>query len=366
IFFIALGLYLSVLGGRAKLNLPYRIVPHTSGTPTEPGDILFIGDTQVLAWQPVAALLEEKVSAGLRTPLHITFRGLEKGGIHRVMAYLHELFTTTNFPRPQMVVFALGRHELQEYKMRTVMLQRIQRQLARENNDTWATILQLFPFLRPWVIDVGEPLVLDDLQPWPEIDEAQELLYREVATQLFTKEISLLAAMLAKAHIKLVILTAPLPLHHLPSVWPSATSLTLQKRIQQIASYLGHGQTKVAASLLEPLLTLPGNARVWYEQGRLELIKGSFAPTMEAWRKAAALNADREVPLPAYNVIAQQIAPNLSAALYDLETPAQKYLWPLLQNDAPLSVTDEFPGPDFYQAQAPALGAYLQKWLLHP
>ena len=368
LLFIVLGIYLSWAASQDKLNLPYRIVPHTSGTPTDPGDILFIGDTQVLSWQNVVSPLQEKLSYKLRTPLRLTFRGLENGGIHRVIAYLQELLQTPQLARPQMVVYALGRHELQEYKMRTVMLHRIKHQLARESDPLWSTVLQLLPFLRPWIINPGEPIILDELRPWPEIEEGEELLYREVATTLFHKELAILASLVKQAKIKFVVLTAPLNLAQVPAVWPSATSVTLQKVQQQISSYLQQGQFKVAAQLIQPLLALPGNARTWYEQGRIQQQMNDFEQAMQAWRTAVSLNADRDEALPTYNIIAQQSANDLNFALYDLQAPAENYFWALYQNNSPdlLAWAANFPGKDFYQAQAAELGTFLQQTLLRP
>ena len=370
LFFIALGIYLSGVAGQDKLNLPYRIVPHTSGDLANPGDILFIGDTQVLAWEKAQDTLTTKASAGLRTPLTFTFQGLENGGIHRVIAYLHELLADSSLARPKLVVYALGHAELQEVKIRPVMLHRVQRQLAKENDSRWATILHLAPFLRPWVIDVGEPLILGEPQPWPDMREAEELLYREVALQLFPKELAILAQMIAQAKIRLVVLLAPLNLYQVPAVWPSSTSLTLQKIQREVAQYLSKGEFKPAAQLLRPLLKFSGNARTWYDQGRIEEAMDNFTEAMQAWRTAASLNADRDEAFPAYNVIAQQSAAQLPLAIFDLATPAEKYLWAKIKENAAEDLaqltTAKMPGEDFYQAQAAELGTFLQQVLLAP
>jgi len=365
---LAVGGYLTWEAQKDHLRLPYRMVAGTTAALTNPGDILFIGDANVEAWAQVAPILQDKVSAQLKHPLTLSFKALPAGGIQRVTAYLAELLAPPAMPsntspapayaKPQMVVYVMGRQELQECKMRPTMLAAITHQFALENNPRWSTLMMILPFLRPWLIDPGEPLVLAQPAPWPKMDEPTELKYRELATQLYAKELALLANFLKQQQITLAVLTAPLNLTTISEAWPSSNSLTLQKLLAEVSELLRAGKVRPAAQMLEPLKQFPGNAHTWFFAGKIASLQGDFATSMQNFKKAKSFSAERDEALPIYNILARQAASTLNFAVYDLAAAAEKYLWA----QGPVDSAG-YPAENFYQEQAPELGSFLAKLL---
>ena len=362
IILAALGGYFTWEAQKDKLQLPYRLVPQSTAALTDPGDILFIGDQNVNAWAAAENILQKKVSQGLKNPLKMAFKALEVSGIHRVTAYLAELLTPASgqprWRKPQIVVYVLGNHELQECKMRPAMLPAIKHQFYLENNPRWSTLLALLPFLRPWLIDLGEPVVLGELTPWPAIDEITELTYRELAAPLFQKELAILANFLKKQQIKLVVVTAPLNLTTVSEVWPSSTSVTLQKLLQEIDQQIKANQIRPAAQALEPLKKFPGNARTWFYAGKIAWAQGDFSGSMRDLKMAKSFSAERDEALPVYNVLAKQAGQALNFTVFDLASDAEKYLW--AQGELDLA---GYPASSYYQSMAPLLGELLGRLL---
>lgn len=337
------------------MPLPYRLAPATQKIAVE-APLLITGDRMAQRFGLFKEVLSLEVSQGLSKPLKTGVLAQETHAMHRTLHQMENLETW-----PKVIIYTGGSVEFLEERFLTTQIPTVRRNFQRYQDDTWRTLMMLWP---PSARLIYDPLTRVELTETvtlaPEKPEPETQARLELTLKLFEMELTRFVELARKNGALLILMTAPVNLDVAPKkVCSEAVNQEITQEIAAIRQLIRQQDYKAAYPRSKSLVeTSLANAEVLYLHGQVAYRAGAGEEARDALRRAAAFDCRPWRATEITNNIIRQVAQVERVTLFDFAAMVEAD-W----NQNSTFFDEIYPQDLYYEQSSKALAVVLKRLL---